>query len=119
MFRGAGIDESMERGWWHGIPDCFHGSSGGAHIPALCWLGMLHRAYGMTAFCRERFNALADNTRRNSLGSWVPGFTLTSAPPSLLASLEGGDSGHAPHGPKVLEFAREAQATFGGGRSQS
>jgi hypothetical protein len=117
-YRCAGIDESFERSWWHGIPDCFDRSSAGVHIPALCWIGMLHKAYGMQSFCRQRFNALADNTKRQSLGSWVPGYTLETAPPTLLASLAEGGGGHAPHGPQVLEFARGAQSAFGvgGGR---
>ena len=76
---------------------------------------MLHKAYDMQSFCRQRFDALADNTRRKSLGSWVPGYTLEAAPPALLTSLAEGGGGNAPYGPKVLEFAREAQSAFGGG----
>ena len=112
MRRAVGIDEGFEASWWHGVPGCFAKSSAGCHVPALCWIGMLLKAYGMTSFCRQRFNPLADNTRRRSLGSWVPGYTLDAAPPALLASL-GDAGGGAPFGPRVLEFAREAQAAFG------
>eukprot|EP01046_Picozoa_sp_COSAG06_P016641 COSAG06_NODE_1107_length_10634_cov_44.531903_7_plen_126_part_00 len=116
--RGAGIDEAFERSWWHGIPDCFDESSGGVHLPALCWIAMLYKSYAMKTFCSQRFNALADNTKRKSLGSWVPGYTLEAAPPALLAALDAagggeGGGGGAPYGPQVLELAREAQATFG------
>jgi hypothetical protein len=60
----------------------------------------------MQGFCQQRYNALADNTRKKSLGSWVPGFTLDLAPPSLLEAIEA----EAPFGPQVLAFAREAMA---------
>lgn len=48
------------------------------------WINICLKAYGMRGFCQQRYNALADNTRRKSLGSWVPGYTLELAPPSLL-----------------------------------